>query len=768
MVELQQSMNGVDTVLSFGAKSVRPDLLEQMLIGRRSTVELLEKAATAFACQDLNQQFLVIGPRGSGKTHLLRVLYHRLQHLITEKKLIVAYFSEDEYGISGYLDFLIRIINSFIRWYEEDAIILKGRLELIRTTHKSLQEETAEKMIWDYTGNKPLLILLENFDIILESIGTQGQNKLRSLLYRHNKISIIATAQAVSKDINKEDRPFYNFFTPIYLKRLSFEESLALLQTMAKMDSRTDITELLEHKGRYQVRAIHEMVKGNHRLMITFYEFLKADIIADLSVLFMKTMNDLKPYYESFIRYLPPQEQKILYYLALLKTPRRGSEIAKDCFIPDKSISKLLSELQRRKLVESYTDPESKRDKLYDIAEPLLRIGIEIGEQKEGIVGLFVDFLALYYSMDELKNQKRLFEARFVFEDNPSVKQKFYYETEIRTRAIETKLKIPIERSPEYECWREAYKLFEQKEYVEFTLLAQMVDTQLKDFDYYFLLGYAYGEIGDKAKAIEAYCVALEFKPEDTHVLYNLALDYEDLGEYEKAKNLLLKIVSLDPEYYEVYNDLGIVYEKLNKKDLSIESFMKAIESTTKPFNAYFNLGLLYLRDQKFDAAIEQFKESIRIKPNYARSLFNLGISYCGSRQYERGVKPLMKSIKLKPKEAFVNMLFYSEESADFFKSVIRLVLREQDIAAPFSESIIWGLKNTKKLDESGIVLAIEIIEELLHSPESLSIVKNYLEIMRRFMFQQDTKSIYDLPKEQRDFFMKEFIDPRTKESSIK
>jgi hypothetical protein len=143
-------------------------------------------------------------------------------------------------------------------------------------------------------------------------------------------------------------------------------------------------------------------VKGNHRLLVTFYEFLKSDTLAKLSSHFIKTINDLKPYYETFIRYLPPQQQKILRYIALSRRPQFGAVIAKNCFIDPKSLSKQLSELTRKGLVETIPDRADRRNKLYDIKEPLLRISIEVGEQKEGITALFVDFLAIFYDEQEL------------------------------------------------------------------------------------------------------------------------------------------------------------------------------------------------------------------------------------------------------------------------------------------------------------------------------------------------------------------------------
>jgi chromosomal replication initiation ATPase DnaA len=83
MVGNKQSVN---TILSFGAKSVDPEILEQLLVGRSGTANYFN-AVRAIAEDGNNQHILVIEQRGMGKTHLMRILYHRTQKFIIEKKL---------------------------------------------------------------------------------------------------------------------------------------------------------------------------------------------------------------------------------------------------------------------------------------------------------------------------------------------------------------------------------------------------------------------------------------------------------------------------------------------------------------------------------------------------------------------------------------------------------------------------------------------------------------------------------------------------------
>jgi DNA-binding MarR family transcriptional regulator len=398
MVEGQQS---VKAVLSFGAKSVDPATLEQSLAGREKNAEHLFNALEGIVKHGNNQQILVVAQRGMGKTHLLRLLYHRCQEYINQKRLVVAYFSEEEYGVSDFFDFLVRTLHAFIRWNPEDLPYLDGKIKHLHEAPPSAQASVLEKIIGEYVSDKPLLIIAENFADLLNGMGTREQGRLRAWLYENRRVSIIASSQASSDDFDKENRPFYGFFQLYYLKSISYNDSINFLISLARLDDRPDIVEYIGTKGKAQVKAIYHLVKGNHRLLVTFYEFLKSDTLARLSTHFIKTINDLKPYYETYIRYLPPQQQKILRYIALAGKPQFGSAISRNCFIDVKSLSKQLSELTRKNLIETIQDKVDRRNKLYDINDPLLRISIEVGEHKEGITALFVDFLALFYSEDE-------------------------------------------------------------------------------------------------------------------------------------------------------------------------------------------------------------------------------------------------------------------------------------------------------------------------------------------------------------------------------
>lgn len=704
-----ETQQGISTFLSFGAKSVKPEILEELLIGRQDDINYLTKCVGEIADDGINHQIIVVGQRGMGKTHLLRVLYQRSQPFLKDKKLMIAYFSEEEYGISGYLDFLIRVLNAFIRWNDDDREDLNKQMDILRETHPNHQIDTAENIITGYIGDKPLLILAENFDDIMQALGKDGQGKLRSFLYRHNRTSIIATSQALSPDLGKEDRPFYNFFTTIYLKKLTYEDSLALLRRLAEMEQQENVIEHLKGKGIAQVRAVHELVKGNHRLLVTFYEFLKADTLATLSKIFIKTLNDLKPYYETFIRYLPPQQQKILHYIALAKIPQNGTEIGKNCFIEQKTLSKQLSELSRRNLIDAITDPDDKRNKLYDISEPLLRISIEIGEHREGISALFIDFLALYYSFDELATQKNRFENLWKYETDPQLKEDLWHDVKAREKAIDLKKQLEANKK-----WSKAYLEFEEKfENEDFNgviNIAEKVPESERNELYYISLGYAFQDLEDYFKAIKVYQKALEIKPDSYEIWSNLAVVYLNLKEHSKAKESIQKAIEIKPDEYGLWNNLGIVYNVLKEFSKAIESYQKSIKIKSENYIAWGNLGFSFERLGELNQAIIPYHKSIE-----------LGASHI------KGINLLSKEYTL----------------------------------LTISNRIIFILQHDHNLNIEQVKHFENIIEKEYAMPKELEIPYLYLKTFRRFVLEKEEKALLELPKEQRAFFVREILEKR-------
>ncbi|MCX6238870.1 MAG: AAA family ATPase [Bacteroidia bacterium] len=366
----------------FNAKIENPEKLEQMLVGREHIVNILVDAQLKHAKGGMPPQFLVVGPRGSGKTHMLRIIYERLSKNAEYMAMHeIAYMVEDETGIGSYFDLLQRVFEALKRWSNDDqkTRYIIEQVENLKEIHSNEWTKSAENILLNILKDKSLLILIENFDAIMRGMDKKYAvielARLRDFIQQHNQLSFIATSQSLINSLSDDQNPLYGFFNVIQLKRLTLDESREYITKIASSENNEELLQFLEtHDGKGHLEAIHQFTKGNHRLLLVFFDFLKAEFRSNLSDVFLKSIDELKPYYDSFLKSLAPQQQKIVQYLSLQRNPQKGADIGRNCFLDKSTVSKQLSELQRL----GYINPvnEKGRDKYYEISEPLLRMCI--------------------------------------------------------------------------------------------------------------------------------------------------------------------------------------------------------------------------------------------------------------------------------------------------------------------------------------------------------------------------------------------------------
>jgi len=395
---------GLNYLQTFNPIESKAELLEKTLIGRKYLVDILETLVIESATSGNKHQRLIIGPRGSGKTHLLRVLYNRVAGRDELRdKLKIAYLCEDEYGIANFLDLIIRIFRAFVKWDPGNSRYLEEEIDRLKKIPPQDQENTAKKILLKHIKGTTLLLIAENIGDIFAGIEVHGQRKLRDIVQQYPNFSIMASNQALFKDIQYEDKPFHNFFKITHLKKLTLEETILFLKSIAQWEGKTGLLKFLDQpEGRGRIHAIFEITGGNHRLLVTFYNFLKIDYKNDLSYSFIKTINDLIPYYQSFMNLLSAQQQKIIQYLCQNRKPSSVKDIAENCFSTPNTISKQVSTLEKLKYVDATS---SGKETFYELSEPLLRICFEVKENRGGPVKLFIDFLGNLYSVQEVKKK---------------------------------------------------------------------------------------------------------------------------------------------------------------------------------------------------------------------------------------------------------------------------------------------------------------------------------------------------------------------------
>ncbi len=665
-----------NSLLTFGAKSVKPEILEKTLTERKQTVDEIEKNCTIKTEKLTTCQSLIIAPRGSGKTHIIKVLYHRLKNNRNiSDKLVIAYMSEDEVGINNFTDLMVSMIRSFVRYRVEGSEILEDQIieaSLIKDINK--RAVFVKNIILNFVKKRIVLLLIENFDKILASLGIKGQRSLRDFIHQYNNLSIIATSQNLIANLQDSKSPFYNFFNIFQLQKLDFNETVKFLRAVAIMEGREELVkEIGKQEFVGKLKAIYELTEGNHRLLVTFYSFLKADFKSELSGIFIKVMNDLKPYYEQFINVLPPQQQKIVKHLSLNRRAIGGKEIAIACFIEPNVISKQLSLLFDRGMIDK---TKSGKDVYYELKEPLMRICFEISDNPDDISKLFVDYLSAYYDKQLIKKKYIKYRYGAKFQDD-EIKNKYENEARMYHLALS---------KPEQEKMSFAHPVFDEIENV--TELDSIIQTSdkgtLKQIDLTykdFIKGIELLDNNKYNEAIKSFQKVVDLNPKNDKAFNNMGIAFYYMGKYEEAIKNYQKVIDLNHEDDIAYNNLGVAFDEVGKYEEAIENYQKTIDLNPKKDKASYNLGVAFDEVSKSEEAIENYQKTIDPNPKKDKAFYNLGLAFDNMGNYKEAIENYQKAIDLNPKDdtAFVNLgnafddMSKTEEAIENYQKAIDL-----------------------------------------------------------------------------------------------
>jgi Tfp pilus assembly protein PilF len=79
----------------------------------------------------------------------------------------------------------------------------------------------------------------------------------------------------------------------------------------------------------------------------------------------------------------------------------------------------------------------------------------------------------------------------------------------------------------------------------------------------------------------------LEREPNDTFLLYGLALEYKKGNELDRALELLKQVTQIDPGYCYAYHQRGLVHEMLGDIPAARQAYQEGIAAAVKKGDAH-------------------------------------------------------------------------------------------------------------------------------------------------------------------------------------
>ena len=295
--------------------------LEALFIGRGDLMEDVLSRIIKSMLGTAKHYVLLVGPRGSGKTHFLTLAHHRLVDRVratnAQDNVAIAMLKEEEWGVASYLDFVVRILRALA----DQAPQLHAQIAAVQDRFErdpADAEALAVARLRHYAQGKTLLLICENLVDLFAGLGEEGQKRWRSTIQEDGNWAILASTPSLFSAVTLQDSPFYGFFTVRALEAINFDTALDLLTKKALYEQKSDLAEFLHTPiGRARTQAIHHLAAGNYRAYVVLFDFLNKETLNDLVQPFMRMVDDLTPYYQDRVRQLAPAQRKITEFLCL-------------------------------------------------------------------------------------------------------------------------------------------------------------------------------------------------------------------------------------------------------------------------------------------------------------------------------------------------------------------------------------------------------------------------------------------------------------------
>ncbi|MEG3956063.1 tetratricopeptide repeat protein [Microcoleus sp. herbarium2] len=711
----------------FTPSLMSPETLEAILVQRHGLAEHLVELIRVSALTDNKHFQLLIGPRGIGKTHLVSLIYHRVAKMEDLRdKLLIAWLQEEEWGIASFLDLLRGIFRAIAKEYPAAyEAELHDDVEKLYDLSPEQAEFKAAELLRDFVGKRVLLLIVENLEDVFSGLGDFGQKQLRAYIQNYSFLTILATSQSLFDGVKHSNHPFYDFFDLRELDEFKLDDAVALLNHIAKLEGNNDLASFIQSPtGRDRIKVVHYLSGGSPRVYIVFSAFLMTPESLDKLVEpFMEMLDSLTPYYQDRMKYLSNQQRKIVDFLCDRGGAAPVKEIAKRCFIEQRTVSSQLKDLRDKGYVKT---EEIGRESWYELREPLMRFCLEVKKQRNQPIRLIVDFIRVWYTRKELQQRLGL---RMADVDLAEKEGHFMYrhglkplppdavmEREYYTRALEA-----IERNEEdprlKAYFDEIENCIEQKDHVSALAYAEKlvtsrgeakdwllngfclislerddealeclgkaiaIDSNYDDARVWHILGDVYYERKRYEEALEFYDRALKLDSNDQGAWAKRGIVLNNLKQYEEALISCDMLIGLDANFQPVWVLRGFVLNNLERYEEALESFDRAIELGENDPSTWTTRGDILKNLERYEEALESFDRALKLDENDPWAWARRGEILNNLEHYEEALESFDRALKLGENDPWawgrrghiLNNLERYEEALESFDRALKL-----------------------------------------------------------------------------------------------
>ena len=637
-------MNRRLVISAYTPSNTDRELLKRIFVQRERLLDKIVDRLARSMLTDDKHHILLIGPRGSGKTHLVALVEYELRRRgELSDAMRVAWLGEDD-TFTGLIDIALGIAGQLATEYPEEFDA--DYRTPVRGLNPDDAAESILKSIIARLDKRNILLIMENLDRVFSGLGDLGQKKWRAFLQEQPRIATLATSQQLFDGIARRDEAFFGFFDIQHLTPLSVDDARELIRKISLEQKKGDLVAYLDSaEGRYRIRALHHLAGGNHRMYVLLAEFLTKESLDDLVHAFEHLAEDLTPYFQERVRTLPPQQARIVQCLCNANGAMTVKEVAEDSFIAEGNCSKQLGNLKQRGYVQSQ---KRGKESFYEMAEPLMRLCLEVKNQRGRPLKLVAKFLRAWFPESQL--QKTLNPASgassrgdayraAALETDAGIEKflKVNLNAEIRkcvsNRQFDKALELSSElnfvaplsaslvrgevlaRSGSYEeCAEELSKIIDMAEAPAEQKAKALINR-----------GLTYSQRGDTERALADYTAVLDMAEapaeQKAQALFNRGVTYRQRGDTERALADYTAVLDMAEapagQKAQALFDRGLTYRQRGDTERALADYTAVLDMAEAPAEskaqALFNRGVTQWQLGQFGPAQQSFEQLLDI-----------------------------------------------------------------------------------------------------------------------------------------------------------
>ena len=339
---------------------------------------------------------MVIGPRGSGKTHLLLRVAAEIRRDPSLSGFYPIVFAEESYEVSTIGEFWLECLDHLAEQAPE------GERANLRLSYDDLRATGDDRALADRClgtildfadrQGKRVVLLVENLNMLFADMDDPDAGwRLRHTLQTEPRIVLLGSATSRFDEIDHPDHALYDLFRVITLRPLDTQACVALWEAVSGQPSTT-----------LAVRPLEILTGGNPRLLAVIALFSAGRSFRELKANLLDLVDDHTEYFKSHLESLPALERRVYLSLARLWKPATAREVADQSRTDVNKCSALLTRLMERGAVTVVGGTPRRRqyyltERLYNIYYLLRR---DSGSSQA--VEALIDFMVCLYSPGEL------------------------------------------------------------------------------------------------------------------------------------------------------------------------------------------------------------------------------------------------------------------------------------------------------------------------------------------------------------------------------